>query len=401
MRININSTVIRLRTVVFWLHLGAGVTAGLVIGIMALTGAALALEPQLRDWAEADSRRVAGAGAGAGAALSLEALAARAQAARPGLSATTLTLFAEPHTAVRVGAGKDAVYVARHGGEVRPISGQRLRAVLQTLVTWHRYLGTDGGARPVGKAITGAANAAFLFLALSGLYLWWPRRWTPQARRISLWFRRGLSGKTRDFNWHNVIGFWSLPVLVVITASGMMISYRWATNLVYRVAGEAPPTGGAAPGRPPAVPAPPRGAERLPLALLVDRAAREQPDWKTLTVRLPAASKPGEAPKPVTISVKQQAAWPRFATTQLHLDPFSGEILAREGYEAFGPGRRLRTWLRFLHTGEALGLPGQILAGIVSLAASLLVWTGLALAYRRLFRRSRGGRFSPPPPEAA
>jgi uncharacterized iron-regulated membrane protein len=39
--------------------------------------------------------------------------------------------------------------------------------------------------------------------------------------------------------------------------------------------------------------------------------------------------------------------------------------------------------LRFLHTGEALGLPGQAVAGIASLGATLLVFTGLSLALRR------------------
>ena len=41
-------------------------------------------------------------------------------------------------------------------------------------------------------------------------------------------------------------------------------------------------------------------------------------------------------------------------------------------------------WLRFLHTGEALGWPGQLVAGIASLGGVMLVWTGLALAVRRL-----------------
>ncbi|MSR11799.1 MAG: PepSY domain-containing protein, partial [Gammaproteobacteria bacterium] len=47
-------------------------------------------------------------------------------------------------------------------------------------------------------------------------------------------------------------------------------------------------------------------------------------------------------------------------------------------------GRQARAWVRFLHTGEALGGIGQTLAGIASLAAVLMVWTGLALSWRRL-----------------
>ena len=53
------------------------------------------------------------------------------------------------------------------------------------------------------------------------------------------------------------------------------------------------------------------------------------------------------------------------------------------------PGRKVRVWLRFVHTGEALDWPGQLVAGAASLGAALLVWTGLALALRRLARSLR------------
>jgi uncharacterized iron-regulated membrane protein len=42
------------------------------------------------------------------------------------------------------------------------------------------------------------------------------------------------------------------------------------------------------------------------------------------------------------------------------------------------------SWLRFAHTGEIYGLLGQTVAGLVSLGAVVLVYTGMALALRRL-----------------
>ena len=51
------------------------------------------------------------------------------------------------------------------------------------------------------------------------------------------WFRGGLSGKARDFNWHNVIGIWSAIPLAIVVAGAVPISYSWAGNLVYRLAG--------------------------------------------------------------------------------------------------------------------------------------------------------------------
>jgi uncharacterized iron-regulated membrane protein len=400
----------QLRTVLFWMHLCCGLAAGLVVAVMGATGAALAFETELAEWAERGSREVTPPAPGA-ARLPLDALLAKARPAagagpaggggergggreRGGPGAQlAVTVSHDAGDAVRVASGREGgVHVDPYTGEVRPLAGAGWRAFFGKMVELHRHLGTSGDQRAVGRAITGAANAAFLFLALSGLYLWWPRRWSQRALRLSLWFRGGLAGKARDWNWHNVIGFWSLPVLIVVTFSGMMISYRAVSNLIYRVAGEAPPpAAGGGPGAAPAVtvPAPPPGAAPLSLEAMVQAAGRAAPDWRTITVRNPGGrGREGKAPA-VTLSLKHRDGWPLFATTQLTLDPYTGAVLKREGYREYSAGRKLRSWLRFLHTGQALGWPGQLLAGLVSLGATVMVWTGLALAWRRLVPRRR------------
>ena len=68
------------------------------------------------------------------------------------------------------------------------------------------------------------------------------------------------------------------------------------------------------------------------------------------------------------------------------LDPKSGEIESWQPFASQSTGQKARIWIRFLHTGEALGLPGQTVAGLVSCTTILMVWTGLALAYRRLLQ---------------
>ena len=78
------------------------------------------------------------------------------------------------------------------------------------MTNWHRYLAMSGESRATGRSITGISNAAFLVLALSGLYIWWPRQLTRRALTPIVWFRRTSTGRARDFNWHNTIGFWCL-----------------------------------------------------------------------------------------------------------------------------------------------------------------------------------------------
>jgi uncharacterized iron-regulated membrane protein len=99
---------------------------------------------------------------------------------------------------------------------------------------WHRWLGAKGENRNVARAITGACNLGFLFLVMSGFYLWWPRNWNLKSLRNVTWFRRGLPSKARYFNWHNVIGFWSAVPLFIVVLSAVVISYTWAGNLAHR-----------------------------------------------------------------------------------------------------------------------------------------------------------------------
>ncbi len=73
------------------------------------------------------------------------------------------------------------------------------------------------------------------------------------------------------------------------------------------------------------------------------------------------------------------------ASSQVTIDPATTEVVRWEPYSSLSLGRRLRTWARTTHTGEAGRLPGQIIACIASLGGGLLVWTGLRL---------RGGVFA-------
>jgi len=429
------------RKITFWLHLLAGLIAGVVILIMSVTGAALAFEKDLIAWAERDVRRVE---APAGAArLSLEELLANAQKLKPGERPSNITLDADPNVALLVSFGRtNAFYMNPYTGEVRDQPSPGMRAFMQVMIEWHRYLGGHDEKRALGKAITGACNAAFLFLAVSGLYLWWPRQWTRQALSAVGLMNFKLSGKARDWNWHNAVGLWTAPVLIVLTATAMPISYQWAGNLIYKLTGSPVPTPGGPPGAAsPAVelPTPPEGAKPLGLAAMFEVAQKEFPNWKQISQRatgpgggqrtvaagfqpggknvdesgrgkksgrnespdanpdgkmpsskagrMPASTGERRAPQPVTLAVIERGQWPLFSSTQLTLDPFTGAVLRKEGFGDQNLGRQVRSWTRFLHTGEALGFVGKAVAGLASAAAALLVWTGFALAWRRFFPR--------------
>lgn len=86
----------------------------------------------------------------------------------------------------------------------------------------------------------------------------------------------------------------------------------------------------------------------------------------------------------------ERARLPRRRREPVRREP-AGRELRWEPFEAGTAGRRLRSILRFAHTGEVLGPVGQLVAGLVSLGTAFLVYTGIALALRRLWawRRRR------------
>ena len=85
--------------------------------------------------------------------------------------------------------------------------------------------------------------------------------------------------------------------------------------------------------------------------------------------------------------MKQRDGIPRFVTAQFTLDAHTAAVLRSETYADYNTGRRVRSWMRFLHTGEALGPVAQFIAGLASLGGVVLVYTGFALAVRRFLRR--------------
>ncbi|MCC7240935.1 MAG: PepSY domain-containing protein [Acidobacteria bacterium] len=397
------------RKLLFWTHLVCGVAAATAILIMSVTGVLLTYQRQITAWA--DMRAYDGGPPSPDAArLPVDTLAAGVPGASSGEAQMTVTVRSDPNAPASIVAGQKTFFVNAYTGAVLGEGAPGIRAFFRRVTDWHRWLAASAENRATGRMITGISNLAFFIIVLSGPILWWPKKFTLKQIRAITWFKGGLPSKARDFNWHNTIGFWSAIPLIVVVGSGVVISYPWASNLVYRAAGEQPPAqgarggpvqaarGGAAQGARPAGaaerPAGPAGRAAGQRAgdvrqettatagvvgdVLVARAAAQSPAWRTIAVRLPL---PSQGQVAVTVD-EGDGGQPQKRGT-LTLDAATGNIVKWESQAAATPGRRARSWLRFAHTGEVYGLAGQTIAGLASLGGVVLVWTGLALSYRR------------------
>ena len=370
------------RKFIFWCHLLVGMAAGVIIFTMSVTGVLLTYEKQIVAWADLRASRIALPSPGT-SRLPVQTLLDEIRKARPGLNINSVTVRADASEPAAFGiAGGSILFVNPYTGAVIGEGNKSVKGFFRGVTELHRWLGAEGDNRAAARAITGACNLGFLFLVLSGFYMWWPKKWTKEQFRNVLWFKRRLPGKARDFNWHNVIGFWSFVPLFFIVLSAVVISYSWAGNLVYRLVGETPPAPRASQAQ--TNPGLQRGDREGEISFegldrLWLRAEQQMPGWKSISLRLPTS-----ADTPLIFTIDQGNGGQPQKRATFTLNRNTGETIRWEPFSSYTAGRKLRTILRFAHTGEVAGIFGQTIAGLVSAGGAVLVFTGLALALRRI-----------------
>ncbi len=356
-----------LRHAVLWVHRAIGLTAGLVVASLALSGMLLAIEHPVVRWAESGHR------SGDGPALPLETALATAQAGRADRP-SAVTVRREARAPLALSYGRELRFVDATSGRLVG-GGSSARSFFHTVEEWHRFLALEGGARNVARTVVGWASLGMIALALSGPVLWWRRGGA--AFRTAVLPRAGRSGAAADLDWHHAAGFWTAIPLLVVAGSGAVMALPWANAALWRAFASVAP---AAPDqRPRTAPAGPWDATGIDA--VVRRAQAEVPDWQTITVRVPA---PG-TPRVSVVADRGDGGRPDLRT-QLTFDAATAALVATEPFERQEPARRARSWLRFLHTGEALGALGPFVALPTALAALVLSVTGARLAFRRMGR---------------
>lgn len=379
-----------LRKAVFWSHLVVGVTIAGVVLMMSVTGVVLTYEKQMMRWAD-DANWTAASQPGTTA--SMQEILGSAQAQNPDAELRGVYFYAGDDGPVAVTRrGAATLYLDPSTAEVRGESNAAVAGFLGSVRGWHRWFNVRGDGRGMARAVTGWGNFAFLFLILSGLYLWFPRRWAAQHFRAVLFLKRGATGKARDFNWHHVFGFWSAIPLAVVVFSGATISFPWLRSAVIdfatrnEVAASQPASGaqgdkeGDTEGDTD-VPPPVRLADLDPIAAA---ALTRLDGWKRVYIPIP-----GDGASPVEARIEMGGAGQPQKRFTASYDQATGMEASFSTPDDRTTSSRLRGFFRFAHTGEYFGIVGQTVAGLVTLFSVILVWTGLALTWRRMLRSVR------------
>ncbi len=380
------------RKVIFWIHLIAGVLVGVPVVIMSATGIAIAFEAEILDYIDRDQLAVQVPSGGSRKPLA--ELTAGALRQHPEFTPTLFVVPRDARSAYVFRAGREGLlYVDPYTGVASVPQSTGAHDVLHELESWHRTLGLEGERQAAGKLLNGVANLALLLLCVTGLYLWFPRKWTKTALRPVLVFVRTKGSKARDFNWHHVFGFWGLPVLSVVVASAVVFSFEWAHRLVFTLAGEEAPAA-RGPGMlsvpTVGVPVPSEGMTLLTHDQVLARVAPLFPDHEAILFEAHApapesvdgtATHAAVAPMPVVVMIPD--IFSTHGRVPLQVDPYRGTVLSTTRFADYSPGIQARVWLRFLHTGDVFGMVGKSIATLATFGSLVLVYTGIALTFRR------------------
>ncbi|OEZ69351.1 sulfite reductase [NADPH] flavoprotein alpha-component [Janthinobacterium sp. HH103] len=350
----------------FQLHWFIGITAGTVLVIIGLSGATLAFKDELLDVMNPGVRHVPVETRAPLTPTQLSSIAA----AEHGQRVASVTMYAQAGAAPRLFfAPKNgqrrgvSIYLHPYTGATQPaLAGA---AFFEWTESLHRWLLLP---RDPGRQVAGALALCLLGLALSGLYLRWPRR--PLDWRTWLTFDPALKGRSFLWNLHAVAGTWCLVVYVALTLTGIYWSYDVVRDNIDAWAGK-PPRTAQAPGKKGAPQAPSPAAD---IGLAWSVFQQHAPGWTLATVRLPV--RPGEA---VQFTWLAGDAPHERARSRMSIAPADGTVTENEPYSQQALGQRLVNIIYPLHMGTYFGLPGRIIVTLASLGLPLFAITGWML----------------------
>jgi uncharacterized iron-regulated membrane protein len=211
--------------------------------------------------------------------------------------------------------------------------------------------------------VLGCSSIILVFLVLSGLYLWWPRK------RIKI----GLSGDVQHlyFDLHNAIGLISSLFLLLFAITG-----------IYMVFGPPSYAITSKPVTQPAFSTPQVGLKPVSLDLVAATAKDTLPGATVLWIVIPR--QPSEA-----YFAKMRFPEDRSdnGSSIVWIDQFSGKVLTVANSRAVPLGNKIQTISRVVHTGAVFGNGGRAFAAFMSLILVLQTVTGLQLWWNRRRRK--------------
>ena len=370
-----------------WLHLWLGLISGLVIVIISITGCLFVFQ---KEFSELKYKNVFFIPARKTVTLPLHQLQEIAQhALGKNQPVNYITVWKDPKRAWEFMAYKEndtaltyfgameyyrSAFLNPHTGQITGIRNyktdffQIVKYLHWSLLLNDRY----------GQPIVGWSTVIFVVMLITGLVLWWPKKWNRVARKRS--FSIHWKGRFRRVNYdlHNVLGFYFYIPALILALTGMVYAFQWFQSIVYAAA-----SGTTAYAEQPVVKSLPSGfVVNDPMTIAWHEAVKNNPAYLRMNIT-PATGSDG------VISIYSYTDEEIYYNYQeMHFDQYSGNLIRQQAWAQKNPGERLIGMNYDIHVGAIGGLTGKIIAFFASLVSASLPITGFYIWWNKKKKRA-------------
>lgn len=351
------------------IHLWLSLPLGIIIAIICFTGAILVWENEVLE-ARYPSRYFVEKIEGE--ILSPSALVKEVHAALPdSMRVNRLKIYGEADRNWKFYLNNGEVYfVNPYTGQ---LAGKDERSVFfsQTM-RLHRFLlhsYTYGKDYPWGKRVVGISTIGFIFILLTGLFIWFPRNRKSLKNRLSV---KTTAGSFRFwYDVHVAGGFYTAIFLLVMALTGLTWSFPWYRTAFYSLLGAAPVSNTSG-----------KKVTKVDGAIdyvqwdnVYGEMKNRYPDYTQITIQNERSS------------VSTARYGNTGATDKFLFSGADGRITEEELYESSSAYSRMRGWVWALHSGEWGGITTRILSCLAALIGVVLVFTGYYFWVKKKVRK--------------
>ena len=242
----------------------------------------------------------------------------------------------------------------------------------QYLMSWLYELHMHLLAGETGSLLVGWGGLATLMILFTGLVSWWPRG----SWRSALAFKRNAVSIRRLRDLHKLAALWSAPLLMLLVLTGVLLALPTVKDQVLSALQLSPESTST-----------PRsiatGKVAITLGQALDIAHAMVPASRLVFIEVP-----GDPQAALRLRVQQPGdLHGRFPQSSVYVDRYSGEVLAVKDVERGNAYTLVTNWIRPLHDGSIAGIGTRILAVVLGLLPAALLITGILYWRERIARR--------------
>lgn len=366
-----------IKKIIGQIHLWLGLLSGLVVFILGITGCIYAFQSELKELFYADRYFIKSKGL---KPLPISVLKESAQKALGDeYPITFLHYIPETSYSYRFRASKTEAEALTYGSKVLYnkmafVDPYTAEVLFVEDTKWEFFnvvlqIHYDLLLNKIGHQIVGWSTVIFVVMLISGLVLWWPKNKAALKQRLYFKWKLTTKWKRKNYDLHNIPGFYSLTLALIISLTGLWFAFEWFRPPVKWIANG---------GRPlieeKKVFSDTTKAASPDLVDIIEKNIKERNikgDFFYMT--FPEAKK---APVVVTAMHNKDNFVKR---SQYFFDKNTGEELKSSPYESKSSGDKFGFMIYDIHVGKIIGLPGQILAFFTALIAASLPLTGVLI----------------------